>query len=144
VPQSELDVDVALTGAIDAAVNDVEVPVGLFDVRAQLDAGQTGLLRRAVGLPGMKALGPVEVALAVASECPDVNDVRDCDGDRDTEDEDDDADGQADADEPGCVGAGLGTDHDHHCLCEPADPFPGCQSNDPVACDLVEAPDCAP
>jgi hypothetical protein len=108
----------------------LDVPSGVFDVDVLLDDSATGRLRRALVVPGLAQLGTVAVALDAAA-------CEDCDGDGDAAgvDDDDDGDGQPDAAETApCRGPGRGTDLDGDCLCEPADPVPGCASNDPAAC----------
>lgn len=140
-PQAGVSVGV---GSVSGAIFNVDAPVGVFDVRAQLDAGLTGVLFHAVVVPGIVGIGPLEVS--TASGCRRIDTDNDCDEDGVIagEDDDDDRDGQPDAEEPAdCLVPGLGTDLDRDCLCDVADPFPDCASNDPVACDLVELPDCS-
>ncbi|MDP2339539.1 MAG: carboxypeptidase-like regulatory domain-containing protein [Deltaproteobacteria bacterium] len=148
VPQLTVDVDSELTGVIVGALSPVDVPLGVFDISVQLDnvdgdPGLVGFLARVIAVPGVPRLGPLAVGVVV--DCRQVGDKDDCDGDglNIDDDGDDDGDGQLDAEESAaCRGPGLGTDLDFDCLCEPADPFPGCQSNDPIACELVAAPVC--
>jgi hypothetical protein len=110
----------------------LDLPSGMFDVDVLLDDSATGRLRRALVVPGLAQLGTVAVALDAAA-------CDDCDGDDVAADDDDDGDGQADAAETApCRGPGRGTDLDGDCLCEPADPVPGCASNDPAACAPTE------
>ncbi len=142
-PQSIVDVDAALVGAITGPITAVDLPLGVFDVSVALDGGLGGSLLRAVAVPGVGRLVPIETQPVFG--CRQFDGKDDCDGDGKNvdDDDDDDGDGQLDVDEPaGCRGPGLGTDLDQDCLCEPADPFPGCASNDPVACELVVPPDC--
>ena len=144
VPHIFVEVDSDLVGEIRAAVSAVDVPVGVFDVSVEF-GGSAGLMRRALAVPGVARLGPI--AMGPVVPCRQVGEKDDCDGDgvNVDNDEDDDGDGQADSDEAaGCRGPGLGTDYDHDCLCEPADPYPRCQSNDPLDCALLEAPVCDP
>lgn len=145
-PQTTTDVDAALAGTVTGVVSDVDAPVGVFDLQVNLDSGEGGLLAHAVAAPGVdNALGPVELALAKDTGCTQTQAGPDCDDDGlgADNDEDDDHDGVADADEPAaCRAPGAGADVDGDCLCDAADPFPDCASNDPVACDLAVIPDC--
>jgi hypothetical protein len=143
VPQADVDVDAALTGTIGGPLSAVDAPVGVFDITVQFDEGVGGFMRNAIAVPGVPRLGPLATGAVV--DCREINGSPDCDGDGKSvdDDDDDDGDGQLDADEPAaCRAPGAGTDLDRDCLCEPADPFPGCQSNDPIACELVTPPVC--
>ncbi len=161
VPQSEdLDVDASRVGTLSAPQSQVEAPLGVFDVRVQIDGAVGGLLLHAAGVPGVATIGPVLIGglvdaerLALVTTCSQVDERDDCDGDgvagddcdtADVEgDADDDGDGQPDCEEaPACRGPGLGTDLDGDCLCEPADPVPGCASNNRVDCNLLTPLEC--
>ena len=136
--------DAPQIGTISGAISAIDAPIGVFNVEVNLDNGLGGLMRRAIAVPGIARLGPIQTGAFAG--CRQFDGKDDCDGDgvNVEDDDDDDGDGQVDALEPACRGPGLGTDRDGDCLCEPADPFPDCASNDPVACELVEAPVCDP
>jgi len=142
VPQGGPDVAVnvvggfaGLTAASPTAT--VDAPVALFDLTVQV-AGVAGVVPLVVGLPEV-ALLPVPIGLDPA--CPD--DDCDADGVVDDDDDDGDGDGVVDALEPtACRVPGAGADRDADCLCDAADPFPDCASNDPVDCVPAAPIDC--
>jgi hypothetical protein len=146
VPLGGPDVAVSVVGAFSGVTASsptvtIDAPVGVFDLSVQVN-GIVGSVPLTVGLPDVAWL-PVPVGLdpACLGEKPDEADPEDCggdlDGDRilDEEDDDNDGDGVPDASEPtACRLAGAGADADGDCLCDAADPFPDCASNDPVDC----------
>lgn len=129
--------------ADDSRAVQIDVPVSVFDIAAQLEGFQ-GDLRAVVGVPDIGLLLPTNPVLkGCDAKLPDDNDPAgtvycDADGDglldADPAEDDADGDGIADADEVGCVGINVGTDADGDCLCDLIDPFPGCSSNDPADC----------
>jgi hypothetical protein len=146
VPQGGPDVAVGLVGAIDGLTAasprlTIDAPVAVFDLTVQLD-GVVGGVPLVVGLPEAAWL---PVPLGLDPQClgreRDAPDPEDCgddvdgDGVLDDDDTDNDGDGVEDALEPtACRVPGLGADRDGDCLCDAADPFPDCASNDPIDC----------
>jgi hypothetical protein len=143
VPQDGPDLAVGVIDGLTAASprTTIDAPVAIFDLTVQLD-GFGGGVPLVVGLPGAAWL-PVPVGLDPQCLGRERNapDPEDCGGDfdgdgvLDKDDTDKDGDGVEDEDEPtACRVPGLGGDRDRDCLCDAADPYPDCASNDPVDC----------
>ena len=128
----------------------VQIPVGVFDLNIQFE-GAVNPLPANVILQSYAAPtdGITPVATGLDTRCFAVDAAEDAsldcddDGKINTEDDDIDGDGVLDADEPtACIGVGRGVDLDGDCLCEPFDPVPDCQSNDPLECTPAVVPSC--